>query len=143
MHCVQKDENSCELKSVESTDLSQRLIHGEVCTEAGKEAVWRITASECYRDFTTCASSFGSVCSSVPPFFRGWKFVRKSPFQFESSFVYCPQAGRLFIFVLTQKRSKKVKPKQSPSQRFSPTARPGVLAGQPSWSHRFLRCDVR
>ena len=43
-HCVQKDENSCELKSVESTTISQRLIYGDVCTEACKEAVWRIPA---------------------------------------------------------------------------------------------------
>ena len=38
-HCVQKDEKSCEQKSVESTNLSQRLIHGEVCTEDCKMAV--------------------------------------------------------------------------------------------------------
>ncbi|MEQ8237778.1 MAG: hypothetical protein RIA69_01130 [Cyclobacteriaceae bacterium] len=44
MHCVQKDEKSCELRRVENTDLSQRLIHGDVCTEAGKEAAWRIPA---------------------------------------------------------------------------------------------------
>ena len=39
MHCVQKDKKSCELKAVESTDLSQRQIHGEVCTEVCKVAV--------------------------------------------------------------------------------------------------------
>jgi len=39
MHCVQKDEKSCELKSIESTDLSQRQIHGEVRTEVCKVAV--------------------------------------------------------------------------------------------------------
>jgi hypothetical protein len=38
-HCVQKDEESCELKSVKSTDLSQRLIHGDVRTEVCKFAV--------------------------------------------------------------------------------------------------------
>lgn len=43
-----KIKNSCKQKSVESTDLSQRQIHGDVRTEASKEAVWRITASDCY-----------------------------------------------------------------------------------------------
>jgi hypothetical protein len=34
-----KMKKSCEQKSVESTNLSQRLIHGEFRTEASKEAV--------------------------------------------------------------------------------------------------------
>jgi hypothetical protein len=38
-HCVQKDEKSCEMLPVESTDLSQRLIHGDVRTEICKLAV--------------------------------------------------------------------------------------------------------
>ncbi|MEQ8474092.1 MAG: hypothetical protein RIC35_23050 [Marinoscillum sp.] len=47
-HCAQKDEKSCVLHSAESTELSQRLIHGDVHTKASKEAVWRIRASDCY-----------------------------------------------------------------------------------------------
>ena len=35
-------------KPVECTDLSQRQIHGDVCTDAFKGAVWRIRASDCY-----------------------------------------------------------------------------------------------
>ncbi|MFT7158801.1 MAG: hypothetical protein ACI8Q1_003835 [Parvicella sp.] len=38
-HCAQKDKNSCELHSAESTAISQRLIHGDVRTKACKEAV--------------------------------------------------------------------------------------------------------
>ncbi|MEQ9229081.1 MAG: hypothetical protein RIF46_00245, partial [Cyclobacteriaceae bacterium] len=38
-HCVQKDEKPCEMSQVESTDLSQRLIHGEVRTDTCKVAV--------------------------------------------------------------------------------------------------------
>jgi hypothetical protein len=38
-HCVQKDKKSCEPKRVESTALSQWLIHGEICTEVCKVAV--------------------------------------------------------------------------------------------------------
>lgn len=41
--------NSHELRSVESTAISQRLIHGEVRTEVCKVAVWRIRASDCYK----------------------------------------------------------------------------------------------
>jgi hypothetical protein len=45
-------EKACEPHSAESTTISQRYIHGEVCTKASKEALWRITASDCYRYFT-------------------------------------------------------------------------------------------
>ena len=38
-HCVQKDEKPCEMRQVEITDLSQRLIHGDVRTEVCKVAV--------------------------------------------------------------------------------------------------------
>ena len=38
-HCVQKDENSCAIRLLECTDLSQRQIHGDFRTEAGKVAV--------------------------------------------------------------------------------------------------------
>jgi hypothetical protein len=38
-------EKSCEPDSVESTDLSQRLIHDDVRTEASKEAVWPFAIS--------------------------------------------------------------------------------------------------
>ena len=41
-------EKSCEMKSEESTDLSQRQNHGDVRTEASKQAFWRIRASACY-----------------------------------------------------------------------------------------------
>jgi len=38
-HRVQKEKKSCEMRQVESTDLSQRLIHGDVRTEFCKVAV--------------------------------------------------------------------------------------------------------
>jgi hypothetical protein len=41
-------EKYCEMRLVESTELSQRLIYGEVRTKASKEAVWRIRASTCH-----------------------------------------------------------------------------------------------
>ncbi len=41
------------MQQVESTNLPQRLIHGDVRTEASKEAVWRIRASNCYTPFYT------------------------------------------------------------------------------------------
>ncbi|RED93169.1 hypothetical protein C7460_1268 [Marinoscillum furvescens DSM 4134] len=46
-----ESEKPCELKSVESTDLSQRLIHGEARPEASKEAVRRIHSSDCWYSF--------------------------------------------------------------------------------------------
>ena len=64
-HCAQKDEKSCVVKSIESTAVSQRLIHNEVRTEVCKEAVWRITDSVCCELFgkliqSLCRSCYGS-----------------------------------------------------------------------------------
>jgi len=49
---TRKMKKSCELKLVESTTLSQRLIHGDVCTEVSKKPLWRIPASDCYGAFS-------------------------------------------------------------------------------------------
>jgi hypothetical protein len=36
-HCAPKDKNSCELHSVESTELSQRLIHGRIAMKPARK----------------------------------------------------------------------------------------------------------
>lgn len=51
MYMRSEREKSCDLKLVEITELSQRQIHSASRTEVSKEAVWSITASDCYGDF--------------------------------------------------------------------------------------------
>ncbi len=68
-HCAKKDEKSCEMRPVESTELYQRLIHGEVRTEACKMAVGAfvlaLVGDRLYLRFS-------SYKSQVLPFFR-WR----------------------------------------------------------------------
>lgn len=47
-HCVQKDKNSCELHSAESTAISQRQIHGRVPAKLAKCSVRTCAITQCY-----------------------------------------------------------------------------------------------
>ena len=78
--------NPREICQVESTTLSQRLIHGDVRTETVKEAVWRILASACCGEFIPVQSRIARLLR------RTFQLLRDSKVRSPQSIVHLSNA---------------------------------------------------